>query len=198
MWIVSLPVQFGAESPLPARLTWLDARRRRCCGRSACLRSRRRLAVGALQGRPGQPGKVMDRGLWRYTRHPNYFGDAVVWWALFLIALAAPGIYSVSPADDLHPDEGVGRRHARTQAGKDAPRVRRLPPADEPSSPGFRGAPAGSRTHAANMRNGPVVVERHLAAIVRACLPRGSPGMPIADARPVCQAHFSSCTKGTR
>ena len=31
-------------------------------------------------------GKVMDTGLWRYTRHPNYFGDACVWWGLWLIA----------------------------------------------------------------------------------------------------------------
>jgi steroid 5-alpha reductase family enzyme len=30
---------------------------------------------------PGSRGQVMDRGLWRYTRHPNYFGDVCVWWA---------------------------------------------------------------------------------------------------------------------
>ena len=30
----------------------------------------------------------MDRGLWRYTRHPNYFGDACVWWGIFLVAVA--------------------------------------------------------------------------------------------------------------
>jgi steroid 5-alpha reductase family enzyme len=35
---------------------------------------------------PASKGQVMDRGLWRYTRHPNYFGDAVVWWGLFLFA----------------------------------------------------------------------------------------------------------------
>jgi steroid 5-alpha reductase family enzyme len=35
---------------------------------------------------PANQGKVLDRGLWRYTRHPNYFGDACVWWGLWLIA----------------------------------------------------------------------------------------------------------------
>lgn len=34
-------------------------------------------------------GKVMDRGLWRYTRHPNYFGDACVWWGIWLAAASA-------------------------------------------------------------------------------------------------------------
>ncbi|HEY4007243.1 MAG TPA: DUF1295 domain-containing protein [Pseudonocardia sp.] len=36
---------------------------------------------------PANRGTVMDRGLWRYTRHPNYFGDACVWWGLTLLAL---------------------------------------------------------------------------------------------------------------
>jgi steroid 5-alpha reductase family enzyme len=42
---------------------------------------------------PGSHGKVMDRGLWRYTRHPNYFGDACVWWGIWLIALPAGGTW---------------------------------------------------------------------------------------------------------
>jgi steroid 5-alpha reductase family enzyme len=48
---------------------------------------------------PANRGKVMDRGLWRYTRHPNYFGDACEWWGLFLIAYAVPWqlIFLVSP-----------------------------------------------------------------------------------------------------
>jgi steroid 5-alpha reductase family enzyme len=39
---------------------------------------------------PSNHGQVMDKGLWRYTRHPNYFGDACVWWGLYLIAAEAP------------------------------------------------------------------------------------------------------------
>lgn len=34
-------------------------------------------------------GKVMDRGLWRYTRHPNYFGDALLWWGIWVVAVGA-------------------------------------------------------------------------------------------------------------
>jgi steroid 5-alpha reductase family enzyme len=35
---------------------------------------------------PANSGKVMDRGLWRYTRHPNHFGDACAWWGIYLVA----------------------------------------------------------------------------------------------------------------
>jgi steroid 5-alpha reductase family enzyme len=38
---------------------------------------------------PASRGQVMDRGLWRYTRHPNYFGDSVVWWGLWLLAVGS-------------------------------------------------------------------------------------------------------------
>ncbi|MBO2450923.1 DUF1295 domain-containing protein [Actinomadura barringtoniae] len=45
---------------------------------------------------PDSKGKVLDTGLWRYTRHPNYFGDAVVWWGLFLIAAERwPGVLTL-------------------------------------------------------------------------------------------------------
>lgn len=44
---------------------------------------------------PENKGKVLDSGLWRYTRHPNYFGDFCVWWAFYLFALAAGGWWTI-------------------------------------------------------------------------------------------------------
>ena len=42
-------------------------------------------------------GKVLDTGLWRYTRHPNYFGDTCVWWGLWLIAAETTiGLWAVA------------------------------------------------------------------------------------------------------
>lgn len=41
-------------------------------------------------------GKIMQSGLWKYSRHPNYFGEILMWWALFIIALSVPnGIWAI-------------------------------------------------------------------------------------------------------
>jgi steroid 5-alpha reductase family enzyme len=40
---------------------------------------------------PSNKGKVMDRGLWAFSRHPNYFGEFLIWWGFFLVTLSAPG-----------------------------------------------------------------------------------------------------------
>ena len=44
---------------------------------------------------PSNQGKVLDSGLWRYTRHPNYFGNALIWWGFFLLALSAGGWWTI-------------------------------------------------------------------------------------------------------
>ena len=44
---------------------------------------------------PDNAGKVLDKGLWRYTRHPNYFGNFTLWWGFYLVALSAGAWWSV-------------------------------------------------------------------------------------------------------
>lgn len=53
------------------------------------------LQLAAFKRDPANKAGVMDRGLWRYTRHPNYFGDACVWWGLWLLAASTGALWTV-------------------------------------------------------------------------------------------------------
>ena len=88
MWVVSLPVQAGQFDASPHGLVWLD-----WLGVAAWALGLFFETVGDAQlerfkADPANRGQVMDRGLWSWTRHPNYFGDFSVWWGLYLVALA--------------------------------------------------------------------------------------------------------------
>ena len=89
--IVSLPLQVGADRPAGLALSAVP-------GVAVFLIGLGFEAIGDEQLRrfkadPANAGRVMDQGLWRYTRHPNYFGDACVWWGLWLIVLPAGGTW---------------------------------------------------------------------------------------------------------
>jgi steroid 5-alpha reductase family enzyme len=100
LWFVALPLLVAVRATSPAGLTAVD-------GLGVLL-----FAVGFVfevvgdrqlrrfKADPSHRGQVLDRGLWRYTRHPNYFGDAVLWWGLFAVASATPGgwLTALSPA----------------------------------------------------------------------------------------------------
>jgi len=96
-WVVSLPLLAAVNST--AALTPLDLAGiiLWCAGMAFEVLGDAQLA--RFKADPDNRGKVLDRGLWRYTRHPNYFGEFCVWWGLFLVALAAGGWWSlVGPA----------------------------------------------------------------------------------------------------
>ena len=85
MWIVSLPVQLGQADATPkvgavaglGVVVWLIGLFFEVVGDAQLARFKKD---------PANAGIVMDKGLWKYTRHPNYFGDACVWWGLGLVA----------------------------------------------------------------------------------------------------------------
>jgi steroid 5-alpha reductase family enzyme len=87
-WFVSLPLQLSAVTgPTPKSLTAVTV-----VGVAVWLVGVAFEAFGDRQLRvfksdPANRGVVMDRGLWAWTRHPNYFGDAAVWWGLWLITI---------------------------------------------------------------------------------------------------------------
>jgi steroid 5-alpha reductase family enzyme len=92
MWTVALPVQWGMLAPGPSGLTLLDLAGGCVWLVGFCFETVGDWQLVRFKSDPANEGRVMDRGLWRYTRHPNYFGDAVVWWGLFLIAASTPGV----------------------------------------------------------------------------------------------------------
>ena len=95
MWLISAPLLAAQRGPLPDSLTVLDY-----IGLIVWLIGFFFEAAGDYQlkrfkSNPGNKGKVLDQGVWKYTRHPNYFGDSAQWWGYYLIATAAGGWWTV-------------------------------------------------------------------------------------------------------
>lgn len=89
MWIISAPLLAAQTSGFPAILTPLDL-----IGASLWTFGLLFETIGDLQlmrfkSDPANKGKLLTTGLWKYTRHPNYFGEAVLWWGFYIIALAS-------------------------------------------------------------------------------------------------------------
>jgi steroid 5-alpha reductase family enzyme len=92
---VAAPLVAAATAPGPAALGALDL-----AGAALWLAGFLFEAIGDAQlarfrADPANRGKVMDRGLWRTTRHPNYFGDAALWWGFGLFGLATGAWWSL-------------------------------------------------------------------------------------------------------
>ncbi len=92
-WVIAMPL-FGAVAgggtlgvvDLVAAALWLAG---------FLLQSVADLQMARFQQRPDASGAVMDQGLWRYSRHPNYFGETLMWWSLWLIAAAGGAWWTI-------------------------------------------------------------------------------------------------------
>lgn len=95
MWIVSMPLQLGQMKTSPTGLGVVGIIGIAFWAVGLAFESIGDWQLARFKADPASAGKVMDRGLWSWTRHPNYFGDVCVWWGLFLIAVR-PGGFTIA------------------------------------------------------------------------------------------------------
>lgn len=87
MWVVALPLQAAAATPASVPCFILTGVGFVLWAIGLFFESIGDWQLARFKSDPANAGKVMDRGLWRYTRHPNYFGDFCVWWGLWIVSL---------------------------------------------------------------------------------------------------------------
>ncbi len=91
LWFVSFPLLVAVRAEQPAGLTALDGLGLLLFAVGFGFEAVGDAQLARFKAEPANRGTVLDTGLWRYTRHPNYFGDATLWWGMYLVAAATPG-----------------------------------------------------------------------------------------------------------
>ena len=89
LWVVSLPIQIAMAFRGPARFTVWDAVGELVWAAGFLIEAIADAQLAAFRADPKRTG-VLDDGLWAYSRHPNYFGEAVLWWGIWLPAVSVP------------------------------------------------------------------------------------------------------------
>ena len=91
-WIISAPLAVAVASPTPlGPLDWAGAA---LAAFGIVFESVADAQLARFRRDPAGAGRVLDRGLWRWSRHPNYFGECCVWWGFFLLAVAGGGAWT--------------------------------------------------------------------------------------------------------
>lgn len=87
LWVVSLPVQVGQVYDQPEGLSALNLAGALLAVFGIVFEATADAQLVAFRADPSNRGQVLDTGLWRNSRHPNYFGEACVWWGLLLLTV---------------------------------------------------------------------------------------------------------------
>jgi steroid 5-alpha reductase family enzyme len=91
LWIVAWPVAAAIGADDPGEIGPIEIIALAIAATGLLFEAVGDLQLARFKADPSNRGKVLDTGLWRYTRHPNYFGDALVWWGIGVIGISTPG-----------------------------------------------------------------------------------------------------------
>jgi steroid 5-alpha reductase family enzyme len=95
-WCIALGVQYGQISITPADITIFDIAGLIFWSAGFVIESLADLQLKQFLSDPANKGRIMNRNLWKYSRHPNYFGESLMWWGIFIIVLSTPwGIWTI-------------------------------------------------------------------------------------------------------
>jgi steroid 5-alpha reductase family enzyme len=95
MWIISAPLLAAQYFSTPDRLTVLDFLGIGLWALGFYFEAAGDFQLARFKADPANKGRVMERGVWRTTRHPNYFGDSAQWWGFYLVAAAGGGWWTL-------------------------------------------------------------------------------------------------------
>ena len=98
VWLVSLPVLLVLDNP-GEMLGWRDLLGFLVFALGFFFEAVSDWQLVRFKRHPGSSGRIITHGLWRLSRHPNYFGEAILWWGIFLIGFGSPaGVFDlISP-----------------------------------------------------------------------------------------------------
>ncbi len=95
LWVISTPLLAAQFRSQPSNLTWLDVLSILIWLVGFFFEAVGDWQLARFKANPANKGKVLSSGVWHYSRHPNYFGDATQWWAYYLIAVVAGGWWTI-------------------------------------------------------------------------------------------------------
>ncbi|MEP6782327.1 MAG: DUF1295 domain-containing protein [Acidobacteriota bacterium] len=94
-WIISMPLYYAIAAPRPLQFTGWDIAATIAFTIGYVFESVGDDQLRRFKANPANKGHVLDSGLWRFTRHPNYFGEALLWWGFGLFSVATGGYLGV-------------------------------------------------------------------------------------------------------